>query len=405
MVGMPVPAFGVALVNDSPATCPRLLWLKYRAQFGTPCERIDPPALRESDDEATGIGAVGEAAVCTWKRTQVADEPVVPPERVANHAVGAKQFGAYADPAGRYPLRPPRRPVRSPSHLTRNEIEELNAFLVHSSEGGPMQRQWGNRDRPLSVVAGDLVSRERLHLIIPNREPLDREGFGGMEPHSVHGRGGSPPSLFERSWNRQRELSSRKEHVMPVLAFPCAIHRLDSNSRPTTRRVWVKGHDFRTLALAATEQLGSMPDGCRYSLISPDTKHGPTSALLEITPADGEDDADALLAPMGSPLPTESLLDRRFSLDELIALLGLEQPVSDAGPEDPGRVEEVKTAESNCASDRSCRQYQVIVTYSPICNWEPRPSTRQLRGVDIRYSQRIDAAERIWIDRARYQGI
>ncbi len=164
---------------------------------------------------------------------------------------------------------------------------------------------------------------------------------------------------------------------MPVLAFPCAIHRLDGASRPSTRRVWVKGHDFRTLAIAATEQLGATPDRCEYSLISPETKEGPKSALLEVTHAEG--DGDALLGPMASPLPSDPLLDRRFSLDALIDTLGL---------------------------DGLDGHYQVFVTYSPICEWAPpSPPMRQERDVDLRYNQGIDAAEKLRIERSRHQGI
>ncbi len=164
---------------------------------------------------------------------------------------------------------------------------------------------------------------------------------------------------------------------MPVLAFPCAIHRLDRKSRPSTRRVWVKGHDFRALAIAATEQLGATPDRCEYSLISPDTTQGPKSALLEVTHADG--DVDALLGPMASPLPSDVLLDQRCSLDTLIDTLGLDGLVG---------------------------RYQVFVTYSPICEWDPPPPpTRQERDVDLRYNQGIDAAEKLRIERSRHQGI
>lgn len=239
--------------------------------------------------------------------------------------------------------------------------------------------------------------------MIPNREHFDRDGFG--KPHTRYSRARVRAVPFGSVLKRPAR-PIPEEHVVPVLSFPCAVHRLDPSSRPVTRRVWVKGHDFRALAIAATEQLGATPERCQYSLISPDTRQGPRSSLLEVTPVGGQDDADALLGPMASPLPTELLIDRRFALEELIELLGFERPLHDASLGDSGSLDDVaETAAMSCGLDRSCRQYQVIVTYSPICNWEPRLPKRRLREVDVRYSQRIDAAERVWIDRARYQGI
>jgi len=172
---------------------------------------------------------------------------------------------------------------------------------------------------------------------------------------------------------------------MPVLSFPCVIHRLENRPRPANRRVWVKGHDFRTLAFAATAQLGATPDRCEYTLVSPGV--GPPSAFLEVTHANG----DALLGPMASPLPTPALRDRRLSLKALIEALGLEEPSGGL-------------ADRDCEPDRGSR-YQVIVTYTPICERDPFPPVRQERETDAQYKQRFDAAERTRIERARQQGM
>ena len=91
---------------------------------------------------------------------------------------------------------------------------------------------------------------------------------------------------------------------MPVLSFPCVIHRLDSGPRstsPTSQRVWIKGHDLRTLALAATKQLGATHQQCEYALVSPETCS--TRSLLEIAHADG----DVLVGPIAAPLPTPTI--------------------------------------------------------------------------------------------------
>jgi hypothetical protein len=171
---------------------------------------------------------------------------------------------------------------------------------------------------------------------------------------------------------------------MPVLSFPCVIHRLEERSR-TTRRVWVKGHDFRTLALAVTAQLGFNQDSCQYTLVSPDTGHGPKSAFLEVT----HGASDALLGPMASPLPIPASSDQRFSLDALIDALGLEGPspsrrITDRDPDRGGEHHGL---------------YQVIVTYTPICERNPFPPVRQERETDAQYKERFDAAERTRIER------
>jgi hypothetical protein len=171
---------------------------------------------------------------------------------------------------------------------------------------------------------------------------------------------------------------------MPVLSFPCVIHRLEDRSR-VTRRVWVKGHDFRTLALAVTAQLGFNQDSCQYTLVSPDTGHGPESAFLEVT----HGASDALLGPMASPLPMPASSDQRFSLDALI-----DAPSRRITDRDPDRG-------AQCHDG----QYQVIVTYTPICERNPFPPVRQERETDAQYKERFDAAERTRIERARYQGI
>lgn len=71
---------------------------------------------------------------------------------------------------------------------------------------------------------------------------------------------------------------------MPVLSFPCTIHRLGNGSAQARRRVWIEGHDVRTLALAATKQLGVSHHQCDYALVSPETTTA-KRAFLEIIDA------------------------------------------------------------------------------------------------------------------------
>jgi len=182
---------------------------------------------------------------------------------------------------------------------------------------------------------------------------------------------------------------------MPVLSFPCVIHRLGNGSRPARRRVWIKGHDLWTLALAATRQLGATPDQCRYALVSPETKAATASAFLEVAYAD----SDALVGPMAGPLPPPAMpKDCQLSLDTLLAVLGFDQP---GGGNFAG-----SGSGSESDSDSHClRQYTVIVTYSPIWQRHPFPPVRQDNETDAQYGQRFDAAEQIRIERTRHQGI
>jgi hypothetical protein len=87
--------------------------------------------------------------------------------------------------------------------------------------------------------------------------------------------------------------------IMPILSFPCVIHRLGDASHPIHRRIWIKGHDFRTLALAATAQLGAPHDACEYTLVSRESI--PKSTFLEVAHATGR----AIVGAMAAPLPTD----------------------------------------------------------------------------------------------------
>jgi hypothetical protein len=108
---------------------------------------------------------------------------------------------------------------------------------------------------------------------------------------------------------------------MPVLCFPCTVHRLARNSRPSRRRIWIKGHDFRTLAVAATAQLGVGKEQCDYGIAWPDP--GKASVLLEIA----HPDCEALVGPMARPLPPAAMrLDEHLSLDGLPSELGFASP-------------------------------------------------------------------------------
>lgn len=171
---------------------------------------------------------------------------------------------------------------------------------------------------------------------------------------------------------------------MPVLCFPCAVHRLARNSRPTRRRVWIKGHDFRTLALAATAQLGAAEDQCEYGIARPDMTKA--SVLLEVAHPDG----DALVGPMTGPLPPPTMsLGEHFSLDGLLAELGF------------------ATRDGCWARLGSSRpgQYEVVVTYSPIWKRHPFPPEREGDETDAQYRARYEAGEVMQIERVRYQGI
>jgi len=168
---------------------------------------------------------------------------------------------------------------------------------------------------------------------------------------------------------------------MPVLSFPCTIHPSPDGSGLTHRRVWIKGHDLRALALAATAQLGVTEDQCEYGVVLPETAN--SHVFLEISHLNG----DALVGPMAGPLPPSTMpLDEHFPLDALIVHLGLET-LDGAAPgrhgERPGR-------------------YTVVVTYLPIWQRQPFPPDRQARESDAAYQERF---ERIRIERSSRQGI
>lgn len=170
---------------------------------------------------------------------------------------------------------------------------------------------------------------------------------------------------------------------MPVLSFPCAIHRLGTGRRVARRRVWIKGHDLRTLALAATRQLGVTHHQCDYALIAAEAKTT-RRAFLEITHPDG----DALVGPMAAPLPASAMIGRVFTLDALMTVLGFGALSSDAESE-----------------EQEVRRHVVIVTHTPIHERQPFPLTRDLRETDAQYEERYNAAEGIRMERTSHQGI
>src|SRR5215469_3790447 len=106
---------------------------------------------------------------------------------------------------------------------------------------------------------------------------------------------------------------------MPVLSVRCVVTQHDGRSALSRRDAWITGHDFRSVALAATAQLGLPPDRCEYKLFSPDVGKGSVGVLLEVL----HEGVSALVGPMGGPAVPPSLIDEQAcSLDELVARVG-----------------------------------------------------------------------------------
>jgi hypothetical protein len=169
---------------------------------------------------------------------------------------------------------------------------------------------------------------------------------------------------------------------MPVLSFPCVIHRVEPHARPTSRRVWIKGHDLRTLARAAVTQLGVAEQDCAFALVSPDAGATPR-AFLELSHADG----DALVGPMAAPLPTPTMSDRGGTLESLLEATGFAGLERTIAPDsfDP-------------------RRYLAVVTYAPICAVESFPPQRRPHETDADYQRRYEAVEHVRIERGSQQG-
>jgi hypothetical protein len=148
--------------------------------------------------------------------------------------------------------------------------------------------------------------------------------------------------------------------------------------------VWVKGHDLRTLALAATKQLGASHHQCDYALVSPETATT-RRAFLEIT----HPDDDALVGPMAAPLPTPAIQDKAFTLDALDRALGFARLGDSLRPVD----------------NDDPRRLLAIVTYSPLHERHPCPPAQQPHETTAQYKQRYDAAERHHMDRTSQQGL
>jgi hypothetical protein len=171
---------------------------------------------------------------------------------------------------------------------------------------------------------------------------------------------------------------------LPVLSFPCVIHRLRDAAPPTHHRTWIKGHDFRTLALAATRQLGVPHEECEYTLVVRESI--PDAAFLEVVHAFGS----VLVGAMAAPLPPRTMTkERRFPLNTLLQILGFEPPDQVPGSLVPG----------------ADVQYLVLVTYVPLSESNGYPPVREHRETDRHFYTRKEAAERQRLERSRHQGM
>ncbi len=170
---------------------------------------------------------------------------------------------------------------------------------------------------------------------------------------------------------------------MPILSFPCVVTRHDGNTELSRRRTWIKGHDLRALALAATEQLDLTPDACEYMLFSPDvgTKTvADPGVFLEVLHA-GQ---SALVGPMGGPtLPPTLAPDRAYSLEDLLSEVGLGAEIDDT----------------------HSRAYPVLVTYAGLFRDIAYPHPREPNESDRTYAARCATAERVRLERTRHEGI
>ncbi len=170
---------------------------------------------------------------------------------------------------------------------------------------------------------------------------------------------------------------------MPVLSFPCVVTHHDGTTELSRRRTWIKGHDLRALALAATDQLGLMPSDCEYMLFSPDigtkTPADP-GVFLEVV----RDGHSALVGPMGGPtLPSTLAANRTYPLDELLSEVGLGAEIDDT----------------------HSRAYPVLVTYAGLFRDMAYPHPRQPNESDRTYAARCATAERVRLERTRHEGI
>jgi hypothetical protein len=165
---------------------------------------------------------------------------------------------------------------------------------------------------------------------------------------------------------------------VPVLSFQCVITRHDGTTQLSQRRAWIKGHDLRALAVAATEQLRLTPDQCEYMLFSPQGVPAAAGVFLEVVHAG----MSALVGPMGGPaVPATLSAERTYRLDDLLNRAGF-------GPDADSRF-----------------SYPVLVTFAGTYREAACPLAREARESDTQYEARQLAAERTRLARARHEGI
>ncbi len=164
---------------------------------------------------------------------------------------------------------------------------------------------------------------------------------------------------------------------MPVLSVRCVVTEHDGRKALSRRDVWITGHDFRSLALAATAQLRLPPERCEYKLFSPDVGTAFVGVLLEVL----HEGCSALVGPMGGPAVPPSLDDERTcSLDELIARAGF-------------------------GADGEARGiYPVTVLYVGFLGHATDPPAREPKESDRDYRIRCASAERVRLERGRHEG-
>jgi hypothetical protein len=170
---------------------------------------------------------------------------------------------------------------------------------------------------------------------------------------------------------------------MPVLSFPCVITRHDGPAERSRRKTWIKGHDLRALALAATDQLALTPDECEYKLSAPaigSRAPGSAGIFLEVLHAR----LSAVVGPMGGPTPPSTFAaDRAYALEDLLSGVGLGAEIDDT----------------------HARAYPVLVTYAGLFRDMAYPPPRQAKESDEQYATRCATAERVRVERGRYEGI
>jgi len=178
---------------------------------------------------------------------------------------------------------------------------------------------------------------------------------------------------------------------MPVLSFPCAVTHHNHSRQLSQRRTWIKGHDLRALALAATELLAVKPERCEYMLFSPAAVAGAASVshalesagvFLEVL----HGGLSALVGPMGGPTPPSTIEpDSAYRLDDLLSRVGLETNAEDEA--------------------ESARALPVLVTYAGHFHELSYPPPRETHESDAQYATRCATAERVRLERARHEGI